>query len=70
MEDSVARRARPVGRTATATPNRKPLFNRLIGLFGVKPGLADALHYTQLKPGELRQHGMRRRPEGGWLVRI
>ena len=48
-----ARRVRPGGWVAAATPNRKRLFNRLIGLFGAKPRLADTQHYTEFTPEEL-----------------
>ena len=42
---------------AAATPNRKRLFNRLIGLFGAKPRLADTQHYTEFTPSELASIG-------------
>lgn len=63
-----AARVRPGGWVAAATPNRRRLFNRMIGLLGVKARLADTQHYTEFTPDELASVG---RAEGlevvGWF---
>lgn len=55
--ESCARRVRPGGWVALATPNRKRLLNRLVGIFGVKPLLEDYQHCAEYTPAEMRQIG-------------